>query len=118
MINTQKVGVLVLSLVFLLCIPIHIFSVTQHTTHSQHAHHAEDHVVSDMFAHLGEMTNAPWVLSFIIIVRALLSYFAIMHIDACIRQVIITPHPRVLFVDTGGTFYWLTLHHTSPPSLV
>ncbi len=114
MINTQKIGVLVLSLVFLLCIPIHILSVSQHMSHM---HHAEEHVAADMFTHLGEMTHAPWIFSFIIIAGALLYWFRIAYTDACLKYVVTRSAHTQTFVDTGGISYWLTLHHTSPPSL-
>ncbi len=91
MINTRTIGVLVLSIVFLLCMPVHIFSETL-TSHHTSMHHVDTGAVANIFAHFNDMVNAPWVAVTIDISNALVVWFAI-HQAILILSALPARHP-------------------------
>jgi hypothetical protein len=116
MITIQRIIVLVLSLSFVLCIPIHTL---ENSPHTEHSHHTSNSVVAEVFAHLSDMTKVPWVVLLIIISAAALLWFRLTDILSIYskelsfvsQNEIHPPYSR----NTDSLFLWLVLHHTSPP---
>lgn len=118
MINARTIGVLVLSIVFLLCIPVHILSETLVLEHAT-AHHMSGHAESDVFSHFDDMANVHWITFTIIISSALVLWFALQ--DAFFALALHSL-PRYFYrkkyhLRTSELFRWLLLHHTSPPRI-
>ncbi len=118
MINTRTIGVLVLSIVFLLCIPVHIFSETLSSNHAT-MHHVDTGAVATVFSHFNDMMNAPWVAFLISISSALVLWFAVQKVFVLLTPLSPThPSSREKYdIHSGGIFRWLMLHHTSPPRI-
>lgn len=122
MTSARTITVLVLSLVFVLCIPMHVFSASLQTEHTtmHHAGEAATHTIAPLFAHAAEMTNIPWLAVFIIILGAFVFWFRTEYSQNLCR--IYSPIPQTffntVFTDSGGVFRWIILHHTSPPKII
>ncbi len=122
MTSARTIAVLVLSLVFVVCLPVHIFSVSLNTEHTtmHHTNDATEHTILAVFAHAREMTNVPWVTILTIILGAFIFWFRTEYLLNLYRTH--SPAPQTffntVFTDSGGVFRWIMLHHTSPPKIV
>jgi len=122
MASARTIAVLVLSLVFVLCMPMHIFSASLQTEHDATHHMGETtaHTIAPLFAHAAEMTNTPWVAILIIILGAFVFWFRAEYLLNLYRTHSSIPQTffNTVFTDSGGFLYWIRLHYTSPPKTV
>jgi hypothetical protein len=122
MASARTIAVLVLTLVFVLCMPMHILSASLQTEHNATHHMGETtaHTIVPLFSHAAEMTNTPWIAMLIIILGAFVFWFRAEYLLDFYRTQSPTPQTffNTVFTDSGGVFRWIMFHRTSPPQIV
>jgi uncharacterized membrane protein len=119
--SVEKVSVFILSLVFLCCAPLHIYSAF-----TQNGHHTESHtkdactltLIDKQFAHFHEMTSALLFTLLVLVLSIVLFAYFVRRKLAYAFPILWVP---ILFYEnflsrTKGALYWLKIHTTSPPS--
>ncbi len=116
----QKILVSVLSLLFVFCVPLHIYDATTNIDHHAMSHSKDAcalTIIDEQFAHFHEMTSA--LLATLLILAW--SVFALwyQHQSRNLHTATLSWVP-IEFFETylshkKGILYWLKLQTTSPP---